>query len=231
MKGGSYASDDVTGAVTAKAFTRLDNYFTNELAQKGGKKGVKTGKKTKPTTKCARCPHCGGSYRMKGGEGEQGEVIPPETVSEAFQQPSPFKSQAAPFKGGNKKSDIRNINDLMKRGKFTVFNKRGGANDTPITIGLKSNAAIIASSKPNGVAPMRVPDSTTLNILANENLTGPMALNKFVRYGDVTGSVQSDSVFKYGGAWKKVVAAKKKVVAPKKKAVAPKKKIPSSKKH
>jgi hypothetical protein len=72
---------------------------------------------------------------------------------------------------------------------------------------LKSNAAIVSSNKLNGVAPVRVPDATTLRILANENISGPMPLDKVVRYGDVTGSVQSSTVFKYGGA-KKATAKK-----------------------
>lgn len=80
MRGGSYASDAVVGAVENNAFSKLSTNFTNAVPQKGGRKSQKAGsiasdaviKAVEPKVfqggKCpkgGRCPNCG--KRMNGG--------------------------------------------------------------------------------------------------------------------------------------------------------------------
>jgi hypothetical protein len=98
----------------------------------------------------------------------------------------------------------------MKKGQYRVFNKQGGAENTtpPIKIGLNTENAITSFNKTDGTAPNRVADMMTLKMIANEEVNGPIPLNKTSHYGDVTGKIEAQTSFSYGGARPKKPARK-----------------------
>lgn len=309
MKGGSYASDAVVGAVDAAAFGKLTKNFTNAFDQKGGagkrknqKKGgadvpekLEGGKRKNikkkggslasadvlksttessfadlnakftnvvPTQKGAaarknRCRHCG--KLLKGGNvttptldsimANASRVLSgnPTQTSETFAQGLAFKSEPAPvppssviklldglspgpapasLKGGFGGQKLKNINDYKQNGSYKVFNRKQLGGDGALKVGLNTNDSIMSSKNTVGVAPIRVPNETTLNIIANEEINAPMLMAKTSHFGDVTGFVESKTNFSYGGAKGK---ARKPPTAPRKTPVSKSAKKPKGK--
>jgi hypothetical protein len=307
MKGGSYASDAVVGAVDVAAFGKLTKNFTNAFEQKGGKrknqkKGgadvpekIEGGKRKNikkkggslasanvlksttessftdlnakftnvvPTQKGAaprknRCHHCG--KLLKGGNvttptldsimANASRVLSgnPTQTSETFAQGLAFKSEPAPvppssviklldglspgpapaasLKGGFGGQKLRNINDYKQNGSYKVFNRKQlGGHEGALKVGLNTNDSIMSSKNTVGTAPIRVPNETTLNIIANEEINGPMLMAKTSHFGDVTGLVESKTNFSFGGA-----KARKPPTAPRKTPVSKSSKKPKGK--
>lgn len=213
QKGGSIASNEVVSGVKAGTFEAMNANFTNVVShtQKGGR--------------CARCPSCG--KVMKGGENiptfesimSNANRIVSGAKNESFIQPLQFRSEPAnvpssdvvkliggpapapaPFKGGfNKK--LKNINEYMNKGKYQVFNRHigGGDDGATVKVGLNTTDSILSNNKTHGIAPERVPNTTTLNIIANEEINAPMPMLKTSHFGDVTGLIESETNFNYDG--------------------------------
>lgn len=221
QKGGSIASSDVVNNVKPGSFEAMSANFTNQVSQKGGHRSI-------------RCPSCGKT--MKGGNIPTFESIMSNankivsgTKSESFIQPLQFRSEPAhvpsinaakalgPAPGpaglkGGFNNKLKNINEYMNKGKgqYQVFNRHIGGSDQGLSvkIGLNTTDSILSSNRTHGVAPMRVSNDTTLNIIANEEINAPEPMFKDAVFGDVTGVTQKDTNFNYGGKGGAKTAAK-----------------------
>jgi hypothetical protein len=174
LKGGSIASDAVTKLLTPQAFEKMSLNATNVV--KGGKKPCNN---HRAVLVCANC-----AKKLSGG-GACGAV----------QQP--------PKRGGGSgaasKSTLKNINEYKTASPFKLWNGRGGSDDKPVSIGLKSDSSITSFNKLQGTVQDRGMDATALKILANEDISGPIQMAKTMRFGNVTGTTELDTNFSYGG--------------------------------
>ena len=171
LKGGSLASDAVTKLLTAQAFDKMASNASNVV--KGGKKSCNNHQV------CATC----GKKMVASGGGNCGAVPRP------------------PKRGGaSSKRVMKNINEYKTSSPFKLWNGRGGSDDgKPVNIGLKSDASITSFDKLQGNMQNRSMDATALKILANENISGPIHMAKTMRFGNVTGTPELGTNFKYGG--------------------------------
>jgi hypothetical protein len=179
LKGGSIASDAVTKLLTQQAFEKMSLNASNVV--KGGKKPCKN---HRAVLVCANC-----AKKLSGG-GSCGAARPP------------------PKRGGGSaaasKRPLKNINEYKTASPFKLWNGRGGSDDKPVSIGLKSDASITSFDKLQGTVQNRSMDATALKILANEDISGPIHMAKTMRFGNVTGTTELDTNFSYGGRRKRV---------------------------
>jgi hypothetical protein len=178
LKGGSLASDAVTKQLTSQDFEKMSLNASNVV--KGGKKRCNNHRAVLVCAKCAK--------QLSGGSA-CGAVKPP------------------PKRGGSgaaSKRPLKNINEYKTASPFKLWNGRGGSDDKPVSIGLKSDASITSFDKLQGTVQNRSMDATALKILANEDISGPIQMAKTMRFGNVTGTTEFDTKFNYGGARKRV---------------------------
>ena len=174
LKGGSVASDAVTKLLTEQAFEKMSLNASNVV--KGGGKRVTPKKPNQAVLVCANC----GKKQVVSGGGRCGAGPHP------------------PKRGGSKRV-LKNINDYKTPAPFKLWNGRGGSDDKPVSIGLKSDTSITSYDRLQGNIQNRSMDATALKILANEDISGPMHMAKTMRFGNVTGTPELDTNFKYGG--------------------------------
>jgi hypothetical protein len=144
--------------------------------------------------------------------------------------PSSLDTMYAGYGGSSSsRRTIKNINEYKSQYPFKLYNGRGGsANADPIHIGLRTDASITSYDKTQGAFQNRVADATALKVLAHEEISGPIPMNKTSHYGDVTGVAEHGTKFSYAGGKARAAPKKstKKTAMPKnptKKPAAPKK--------
>ena len=174
LKGGSLASDAVTKLLTSQAFDKMSLNASNVV--KGGSKRATP---KKPAQAVLLCANCGKKMAVSGG-GSCGAVPHP------------------PKRGGSKRV-LKNINDYKTAAPFKLWNGRGGSEDKAVAIGLKSDTSITSYDRLQGNIQNRGMDATALKILANEDISGPINMTKTMRFGNVTGTPELGTNFKYGG--------------------------------
>jgi hypothetical protein len=187
-RGGSLASDAVTDLVSTEAFDKMSLNASNAMS--GGKRSSHN---HKPNVVCMKC-----AKLISGGA-----VLSPaptallKTMHSYSPSPSPSPVDRPTFSdtkyasyGGRSSSrrTIKNINEYKSQYPFKLYNGRGGsANSDPIHIGLRTDASITSYDKTQGAYQNRVADATALKVLAHEEISGPIQMNKTSHYGDVTG--------------------------------------------
>lgn len=112
------------------------------------------------------------------------------------------------------KGGLGNINEYASSGAMKVRNNkmRGGFEEStkPVELGLTTHQSITTQGTVEGISPNRVPNAAALAMIANEHVTGPHAMLKSVHFGDVSGLVESQTRFAFGGSSKKTKKGKKK---------------------
>lgn len=218
--GGSLASNATLRALPPNAFNAMNATRTlpsRDLQVAGTR--TRRGIGCSQCSQFAKCANC--ARALKGGNPSFASIMAnagrlltghPTQTTETFSQSFAYKSEpasvpphttSAHHKGGQKGGfgkHLKNINEYMNNGSYRVFNKKQlGGNADSVKVGLNTSESIMASKATLGNAPARVPNETTLNIIANEEINGPMLMNKTSHFGDVTGLVESKTHFKFGG--------------------------------
>ena len=177
LKGGSLASDAVNNLITEQAFAKMTLNASNVV--KGGKKRAAAKKPAQAMFVCAKCA----KKLVVSGGGNCGAV--------------PHQTKRG---GSSSKRVIKNINEYQTATPFKLWNGRGGSDEAkPVSIGLKSDTSITSFDKLQGTVQNRSMDATSLKVLAYEDISGPINMAKTMRFGNVTGTPELDTNFKYGG--------------------------------
>ena len=103
------------------------------------------------------------------------------------------------YGGSSSRRLIKNINEYKSKHPFKLYNGRGGNAEEAIAIGLRSDSSITSYNKAQGTFQNRIADATALKVLANEDISGPIQMNKTLHYGDVTGVAEHGTKFSYAG--------------------------------
>ena len=173
QKGGSVASDSVTGLVNSETYVGLNKSFTNRAS-------------------------CGGSAKkLKGGQGCKlcnGGCASCKVGGNVFKSTPALAGQNSPPRGGN----MRTMSELMSQNSghmYSLRNQSGG--NSAKDIGLNYNKSIMNASIPVGKSSQTLGNSSLVNqMLATESVGAMPALNKVVSYG----AVANNSSFNYSGS-------------------------------
>jgi len=213
-KGGSVASNAVSGLVTNAAYNSLSKNFSNYTNSGSCAKGGKKAKKASPTRSSKISPKP--KAAKKGGDKDYftsvsnavvnavSKAMSPvatSTVSEGF---NVFRSNAAPAGyeyanlRGNANSAVRvsggtfnakNMSEYMKDSNtYNVKNRRGGAADTSSTqlINGMDYSAIQHTNRMQGdIISRETPQAVNL-LMTSQNASALPALDKHTTYGSVT---------------------------------------------
>jgi hypothetical protein len=172
MKGGSAASTAVADLVKVDTYEQLNTQFDNLVGGKGQRKSAtKATKKTSTTT--------------------QKEAKPAKTKSA---KPKPVKAKPTDKKHAHKGgmcmicggSLMKHMNDFDDKDLQSVFNKKGGAPNPLFNIKYDITSAF--SQPVYGEVTSRALDAATMKQMSYENPSSLSPYNKFVQYGNVSGS-------------------------------------------
>lgn len=195
MKGGSIASQNVTSGLNADVFARLNSQFDG-LFGGGKKKAQKTTSKDNGKKQGGMCPAmCGGAKKK----------VAPKT--DAKKQSNEKKHGGmCTLCGGAKGKLMKHMNEFNDDIGLNLYNKKGGS-APPFE--MKYDYDVSLAKPAHGSFINRGVDTTQVTLMANETPSSLGALNKFVQYGNISGSYNMP--FSYGGGVKKTKVASKPV--------------------
>lgn len=156
-----------------------------------------------------------------GSKGGDGVVMPDFIQNKVYDAMKDRVSNVSKI-GGKKcknktpkkqRGGLGNINEYASSGAMKVRNNkmRGGSEESkPVELGLSTHQTITTQANVEGIAPNRVPNASSLSMIANEHVTGPHAIVKTTHYGDVSGLIENQTRFSFGGSAKNTKKGKKK---------------------
>lgn len=199
MKGGSIASQNVTSGLSSDVFARLNSQFDGLFVGGGKKKSQKTTAKDNAKKHGGMCPAmCGGAKKK----------VAPKTDTKKQSNEKKHGGTCTlcgGAKGGSAKL-MKHMNEFNDDGAFNLYNKKGGS-APPFEMKYDYDASL---AKPaHGAFINRGVDTTQVSLMANETPSSLGSLNKFVQYGNISGSYNMP--FSYGGGVKKTKVASKPV--------------------
>jgi hypothetical protein len=172
MKGGSAASTAVVDLVKTETYEQMNTHFDNLV---GGAKTPKTPKKTK-TTKTPKA-----SSTPKKTEAKASKSSKSSKTGKNSHKHSHLGGMCMICGGGL----MKHMNDFDDKDMKSLYNKKGGAN--PL-YNIKYDITSAFTQPAYGDVTSRGLDASTIKQLSYENPSSLSAYNKFVQYGNVSGS-------------------------------------------
>lgn len=165
MKGGSAASTAVVDLVKTETYEQMNNHFDNLVGGAKSKKAAntnKTSKKTKANKKTEDKPTKSKTVKNSGKHEHSGGICM--------------------ICGGGL---MKHMNDFDDKDMKSLYNKKGGAN--PL-YNIKYDITNAFTQPAYGDVTSRGLDASTIKQLSYENPSSLSTYNKFVQYGNVSGT-------------------------------------------